>query len=843
MTEPAVAPYGSWRSPIRIDDLVGDNVTLAEPWLDGDDVYWLEGRPAEAGRRVLVRVARRRSAVGPDPGAHLGPDPRPRVRRRRRTSSPAASSSSRTSPTAGSTGSTPGRRRRSRSPRPGRGATPTCASMPPGGASSRSARTTAAAARPSTRSSTSRSTATASRASSSTGPDFVAAPRLSPDGIALAWLEWDHPDMPWDATRLRVAPVAAGRHARRARPRRRRPGRVDRPARVVARRHPPPRLGPERLVEPVPARRRPAARAAGADGGRVRRPEPGSSAAPPTGSCRTARSWPSAGAAGRDRLFHIAPGRASSARSRAAFTELEGLQVGPGGIVALAGAAGQRDRRRAPRPGDARPGRACSAGRARWPSTRRAISLPEPIEFPTSGGRDRARALLPAAQPGLRRAARGERPPLRVFLRTAARPRTPRPAWTSCIQFWTSRGHRGGRRGLRRQHRLRPRVPARSSTGRGASSTSTTAWPRRTRLVERGDVDPDRLAIAGGSAGGYTTLAALAFRDLFAAGISSFGVGRPRGARPRDAQVRVALPGPAGRARIRRRPSATASARRSTASTGSRCPVLVLQGLEDRVVPPAQAEAIVAALAANGIPYAYLAFEGEGHGFRGEAAIRRSLEAELSFLGQVFGFEPADDDRAGDARRPRRLAGRAGPRRAAAAPGRPGAAPTMDAQTAIELVLLLLVVALGLAYLARRIGDRLPDPPRARRARASGFVLAASRDVPADRAPAGARLPAVPAADPVRVGLRHADPRLQGEPAGHRPARDRARAVHHGRRRGSSRTRSSPSSAGRRRSRSARSSRRRTPWRPRPILRRLGVPSTGRHDPRRREPRSTTPRR
>ncbi|HVQ21807.1 MAG TPA: prolyl oligopeptidase family serine peptidase, partial [Candidatus Saccharimonadia bacterium] len=73
-----------------------------------------------------------------------------------------------------------------------------------------------------------------------------------------------------------------------------------------------------------------------------------------------------------------------------------------------------------------------------------------------------------------------------------------------------------------------------------------------------------------------------------------------------------------------------------------RCPVLVLQGLDDRVVPPEHAEGIVAALAANGIPYAYIAFEGEGHGFRGAVAIRRTLEARLSFLGQVFGFEPAD---------------------------------------------------------------------------------------------------------------------------------------------------------------------------------------------------------
>ena len=71
--------------------------------------------------------------------------------------------------------------------------------------------------------------------------------------------------------------------------------------------------------------------------------------------------------------------------------------------------------------------------------------------------------------------------------------------------------------------------------------------------------------------------------------------------------------------------------------------MLVLQGLEDRVVPPSQAEEIVEALKGNGVPYAYLAFEGEGHGFRGAAAIRRALEARLAFLGQVFGFEPADE--------------------------------------------------------------------------------------------------------------------------------------------------------------------------------------------------------
>ena len=159
-------------------------------------------------------------------------------------------------------------------------------------------------------------------------------------------------------------------------------------------------------------------------------------------------------------------------------------------------------------------------------------------------------------------------------------------------------------------------------------------------LVERGDVDRDRLAIKGGSAGGFTTLAALAFTDTFRAGISLFGVGDIRALAEHthkfESRYMDRLVGPLPEA-------ATLYRERSPvyAFDRIRCPVLVLQGLDDRVVPPEQAEQIVAALAENGIPYAYLAFEGEGHGFRGAPAIRRSLEAQLSFLGQVFGFEPA----------------------------------------------------------------------------------------------------------------------------------------------------------------------------------------------------------
>jgi dipeptidyl aminopeptidase/acylaminoacyl peptidase len=160
-------------------------------------------------------------------------------------------------------------------------------------------------------------------------------------------------------------------------------------------------------------------------------------------------------------------------------------------------------------------------------------------------------------------------------------------------------------------------------------------------LVERGDVDPHRGVSEGGSAGGYTTLAALAFRDVFAAGISHYGIGDLEllEADPHKFESRYSrrLVGPYPEAADLYRERSPNNFHDSFSS-----PVLILQGLDDRVVPPANAEAIVAALADRGVPYAYIAFEGEGHGFRGANAIRRTLEARLSFLGQVFGFEPAD---------------------------------------------------------------------------------------------------------------------------------------------------------------------------------------------------------
>ena len=161
-------------------------------------------------------------------------------------------------------------------------------------------------------------------------------------------------------------------------------------------------------------------------------------------------------------------------------------------------------------------------------------------------------------------------------------------------------------------------------------------------LAQQGLADATRMAIRGGSAGGFTTLAALCFTDAFNAGVSYFGLGDLEGfaaiTHKFESQYDRYLVGPYPEEAERYRA-------RSPNNHADRisCPVLVLQGADDRVVPVSAAEGIVAALRRNGLPHAYLLFEGEGHGFRKAENQRRALEAELSFYAQVFGFRLSDD--------------------------------------------------------------------------------------------------------------------------------------------------------------------------------------------------------
>jgi dipeptidyl aminopeptidase/acylaminoacyl peptidase len=162
-------------------------------------------------------------------------------------------------------------------------------------------------------------------------------------------------------------------------------------------------------------------------------------------------------------------------------------------------------------------------------------------------------------------------------------------------------------------------------------------------LAERGEVDPGRTWVEGGSAGGYVVLCALVFDPTaFAAGVSFFGVADAEAlaldTHKFESRYLDSMIGPyPERADLYRARSPVHFVEQLER------PLLLLQGLDDKVVPPSQAEAMVEVLERKGIPYAYLAFEGEGHGFRRQENIKRSLEATLSFVGQVFGFAAADE--------------------------------------------------------------------------------------------------------------------------------------------------------------------------------------------------------
>jgi dipeptidyl aminopeptidase/acylaminoacyl peptidase len=267
------------------------------------------------------------------------------------------------------------------------------------------------------------------------------------------------------------------------------------------------------------------------------------------------------------------------------------------------------------------------------------ISRPKPIEFRTSGDATAHAFYYPPRNPEFS-APQGEKPPLLVLSHGG-----PTSATTSeldlGIQFWTSRGfavvdvNYRGSTGYGREYRNALR-------GKWGVVDLDDCLNAALYLVDEELVDVDRLAIRGGSAGGYTTLCALTFSDVFGAGASYYGVGDlaalAQETHKFESRYLDSMVGPYPEA-------ADLYEERSPVHHLDEldCPVIILQGLDDRVVPPAQAEGMVEALDARGVPHAYLAFEGEGHGFRKAENIERSLEAELYFYSRVFGFDPADD--------------------------------------------------------------------------------------------------------------------------------------------------------------------------------------------------------
>ena len=268
------------------------------------------------------------------------------------------------------------------------------------------------------------------------------------------------------------------------------------------------------------------------------------------------------------------------------------------------------------------------------------VSIPELIEYPTEDGLT-SYAFYYAPTNSRCRPKEGELPPLLVKSHGGPTGSTSSGGLRLDIQYWTSRGF------------------AVVDVNYGGSTGYGTAYRRRLDrawgvvdvkdcenaalyLVREGLVDRERLAITGGSAGGYTTLCALTFGDVFKAGASHYGIG--------DLEA-LALETHKFESRYGDRLVGDYPEEKQLYFDRSpinftdqlSCPVIFFQGLEDKVVPPNQAEAMVDSLKSKGVPVAYIAYEGEQHGFRKAENIQRTIESELFFYSRVFGFEPSDD--------------------------------------------------------------------------------------------------------------------------------------------------------------------------------------------------------
>ncbi len=266
------------------------------------------------------------------------------------------------------------------------------------------------------------------------------------------------------------------------------------------------------------------------------------------------------------------------------------------------------------------------------------FSMPHAIEFPTEHEKTAHAFFYPPRNPDFAAPA-DELPPLLVMSHGG-----PTSATTSAFnietQFWTSRGfavldvNYGGSTGYGRPYRER-------LNGQWGVVDVDDCINGAKYLVKRGDVDGNRLAITGGSAGGYTTLCALTFHDTFKVGASHYGIGDIESLLADGHKFKSRYdstligPYPEGRELYHQRSPLYYVDQLSV-------PVIFFQGSEDKVVTPNQAESMVAALRAKKVPVAYILFEGEGHGFRRAENIQRALEAELYFYSKVLGFELAD---------------------------------------------------------------------------------------------------------------------------------------------------------------------------------------------------------
>jgi dipeptidyl aminopeptidase/acylaminoacyl peptidase len=636
MGERKIAPYGSWKSPVTADLIAGETIGLGAIRLDGEDVYWIEMRPREAGRYVVIR---RR------PGGQTEEVTPPPFNARTRVHEYGGSAYL---PAGGIVYFSNFSDQRLYRLEPGADLAPVtaagefryadyqidprrnrlvCVREDHSQAGREAANTLVSIdLEPGAPLSTGQIIAS--------GYDFYSNPRLSPDGKRLAWLCWNHPNLPWDGTELWV-------------------GELDESGRV-----------------------REASRAAGGEDESIFQPEWSPDGTLHFVSDRTGwwnlyrwqngeseplvemeaefglPQW-SFGTAtygfdsperivcayiqqGESHLASLDTRSKQLATIDTPYTDIWGVQARPGkayfsagsplepaSLIALDLASGEREVLRRSSEVDIDPGY---------------IAVPEAVEFPTEHGQTAYGFFYPPRNKDFQAPA-GERPPLLVMSHGG-----PTGATTAVfsleVQYWTSRGiavldvNYGGSTGYGRAYRER-------LNGQWGVVDVDDCVNGARYLVARGDVDGERLAITGGSAGGYTTLCALTFRDVFKAGASHFGIGDlttfVHDTHKFESRYLDRLVGPyPERAELYRERSPILHTQRLS------CAMILFQGLEDKIVPPNQAETMFSAVRAKELPVAYLPFEGEQHGFRRAENIKRALEGELYFYARIFGFELAD---------------------------------------------------------------------------------------------------------------------------------------------------------------------------------------------------------
>jgi dienelactone hydrolase len=640
---PQVAAFGGWRSPISAGALASHSLPLSSPVITEEAVYWLEGKPLEGGRVTVVRLTQAgepqelipapynvRTRVHEygggaylvhngsvffsnfadqrlyrqDPGGEPEPiTPEPTIAAGVRYADARVTSDGRWLI------SVRERHTSAEGPR----AINELAVLPTDG--STEARIIAG------------------------GHDFYSSPRISPDGRKLAWLCWDHPRMPWDGSELWLADQASDGSVTNAR----HVAGGDEESIFQ------PEWSPEGVLHFVSDR-------TGwwnlyrLNGQQVEALAPMAAefGTPQWVFGMSTYTFLADGRIGAimsqdgfDHLVYLDPGQSSVQKSDLPFTAygrsirssgntlvfVAASPTEPPAVIRLDSASGATDVL----------GR--SLAEANVPPNG-SISRPRPISFPTENGQATAYALYYPPTNADFSGTPGDLPPL--IVESHGGPTSMTLAQLDLgIQYWTSRGfgvvdvNYGGSSGFGRAYRQRLR-------GKWGIVDTQDCISAARFLAGRGEVDGRRLAIRGSSAGGYTTLCALVFHDDFAAGASYFGVADCEAlatdTHKFESRYLDGLIGPYPQAR-------DVYYARSPIHFADRlsCPVILFQGLEDRVVPPAQAEEMVAALRAKHLPVAYLAFGGEQHGFRKAATIQRTLEAELYFYSRVFRFPLAEE--------------------------------------------------------------------------------------------------------------------------------------------------------------------------------------------------------